>query len=116
MEEGVDSVTGGGEVSEKAKQPATKREIILRMIRNLMGPMEELRALRSESLPYLEMALALDPQLGRERVCRAVLRQRKGDRAGAVDDLRTLIENFPPEFNELQRRTLEGMLRGLENR
>lgn len=90
-------LTDSGELPEQFLEPATKRDILLRMLRNLLGSgFEETRAIR-ESLPYLDLVLAIDPKAAMERLTRAQLRQRIGEKAGARDDVNWLIENFPDD-------------------
>ena len=67
------------------------------MLRNLMSSVfDDSRSLR-ESLPYLNLVLAIDPQSAAERLTRAQMRQRLGEKAGAREDVTWLIENFPAD-------------------
>ena len=85
------------DLADEFLEPATKRDILLRMLRNLLGSgFEETRAIR-DSLPYLDLVLAIDPKAAVERLTRAQLRQRVGEKAGAREDVNWLIENFPDD-------------------
>ncbi len=107
LEEAAALVSEDGIVSKKARTPATNREIILRMIRNLLGPLIETRSPAREALPYLDLLLAIDPEAARERVSRAMLRERAGDRRGARADVGWLLEHLPEGSREEQREMLE---------
>jgi len=82
-------------------EPASKRDIILRMLYNLMGI-----ARRDDPaagpLPYLDAILAIAPDRAQERWVRAVLRYQTGRPRAAVADLDWLIEN-EPDGVDLQR-------------
>ncbi|HRH97420.1 MAG TPA: tetratricopeptide repeat protein, partial [Prosthecobacter sp.] len=54
------------------------------------------RSLR-ESLPYLNLVLAIDPKSAAERLTRAQMRQRLGEKSGAREDVNWLIDNFPED-------------------
>ncbi|MBE7496960.1 MAG: trypsin-like peptidase domain-containing protein [Verrucomicrobiaceae bacterium] len=85
------------ELAEEFLQPAAKRDILLRMLRNLLGSsFDETRSIR-ESMPYLDLVLAIDPTAATERLTRAQMRQRLGDKAAAREDVGWLIENFPED-------------------
>jgi regulator of sirC expression with transglutaminase-like and TPR domain len=67
------------------------------MLRNLLGSsFDETRSIR-ESMPYLDLVLAIDPTAAAERLTRAQMRQRLGEKAGAREDVNWLIENFPED-------------------
>lgn len=77
---------------------ATKREVIVRMLRNLLGiarSSEPPRVL----LGYLDLIVALDAGAATERLERAMARVRTGDRAGAKEDLQWLLDKESPEIN-----------------
>lgn len=75
-------------------KPAPKRQIIVRMLRNLVGI-----AMKSESvedaLKYLDVILSLDPDASTERWSRGMLRLRNGDDAGSKEDLKWLLDHGP---------------------
>jgi regulator of sirC expression with transglutaminase-like and TPR domain len=114
MEEGVASVSEDGMVPASAKRPAFKREILLRMVRNLLGPLMDSRNTSKEALPYLDIALALDPDAARERLARAFVRENLGERSAAAQDVRWMLEHLPPGLGEERRETLERWLGRLE--
>jgi S1-C subfamily serine protease/regulator of sirC expression with transglutaminase-like and TPR domain len=107
LEQAAALVSEDGVISQKARTPATNRDIILRMIRNLLGPLLESRGPAKESLPYLDLLLALDPEAARERVSRAMLRERSGDKRGARLDVGWLWEHLPEGAREEQKEMLE---------
>ena len=102
MEEAIEIVTDDGKVPEKSKQPAAKRDIVLRMIQNLLAPSMETRIPSKEGLPYLDLLLAINPDLHRERLSRAMLRETAGDRKGAATDVRWLLEHLPEGLRDEQ--------------
>jgi regulator of sirC expression with transglutaminase-like and TPR domain len=114
MDEAIADVSTDGWVPDKARQPASKREIILRMIQNLMGAPGESGAASLDSLPYLDLALALNPDSGRERVSRAAVRERLGDREGARGDVSWLLEHLPANVPEDSLSKLQAWLERLE--
>lgn len=90
-------LTDSGELPAESLLPARKGDILLRMLRNLLGSsFSETRSVR-ESLPYLDLVLAIDPGAAAERLTRAQLRQRLGEKAAAREDVGWLIENFPDD-------------------
>ncbi len=105
--EAADLVSGDGVLSDKATQPASHKEIVLRMIRNLLNPVLESRQASAEALPYLDLVLELDPDAPREHVNRALLRERLGNKAGARADVGWLLENLPDGKQEERREVLE---------
>lgn len=95
-------LSDSGQLPAESLLPARKGDIVLRMLRNLLGSSfnensarrSEAAALR-ESLPYLDLVLAIDPKAAVERLTRAQLRQRIGEKAAAREDVSWLIDNFP---------------------
>jgi S1-C subfamily serine protease/regulator of sirC expression with transglutaminase-like and TPR domain len=94
-------------------RPATKREIVLRMIKNLLASALDEEGRAQGAMPYLNLVLALDPQSPPERFARARLRQTSGDKPGATEDVRWLIENAG-ELPEGVRGQLERWLASME--
>lgn len=74
---------------------ATKREIIIRMLHNLIGVASRSGSPAS-ALPYLDVVLTLTPDAAEDRLQRAQLRIRTGDREGARQDLKWLLDHTPP--------------------
>ncbi len=80
-------------------RPATKKSVVLRMIKNLLGSALDEPEPAERALPYLNLVLALEPESPAERFARARLRQTSGDKAGAHDDVQWLLDHsgeLPP--------------------
>ncbi len=113
VEQAALALTEDGHFPEGALSPTTKQAILLRMLRNLMSSVfDDSRSLK-ESLPYLNLVLAIDPQSAAERLTRAQMRQRLGEKAGAREDVSWLIQNFPadapPELMQQLDRWLQSL-------
>ena len=74
---------------------ATKREIIVRMLRNLLGIVQR-GDTAAETLRYLDAILVLAPDSVPDRLGRAQLRLQTGDTAGAKADFKWLLDRQPP--------------------
>jgi regulator of sirC expression with transglutaminase-like and TPR domain len=74
---------------------ATKREIIVRMLRNLLGIAQRGEP-ATEALRYLDAIVALSPDSVPDRLLRAQLRLQTGDTAGAKADFKWLLDHKPP--------------------
>ena len=74
---------------------ATKREIIVRMLRNLLGIVQP-GDTAAETLRYLDAIVALTPDSVTDRLGRAQLRLQTGDTAGAKADFKWLLDRQPP--------------------
>lgn len=83
---------------EEHFRPATKRDIIVRMLKNIIAVTIQ-QEVPSRTLPYLDLLLALAPDDPNERWRRATLRLQSGHRAAAGEDLRWMVENKPPGFD-----------------
>lgn len=93
-------------------KPSTKRDIVMRMIKNLLASALDEEGKAQGAMPYLNLVLALDPQSPPERFARARLRQTSGDKPGATEDVRWLIENagdLPEGVRGQLERWLESM-------
>lgn len=88
---------------------ATKREILARMLRNLIGVSSRTGA-ETAALPYLDLLIAIVPNAPEERLQRARLRVQRGEREPAREDLLWLLDHTPPGLN---RDRLEELLRNL---
>jgi serine protease Do len=86
--------SSGRPLREEHLQPATKRDIILRIVRNLQGMARD-RESASDSLGYLDLIIDLAPESPMERLDRAILRLRNGDKPGAKEDLKWILEKEP---------------------
>ena len=103
----------GAELPPGSLEPARKRDILLRMLRNLLnGTLDEETGVK-EALPYLNLLLAVDPASAVERITRARMNERLGRRAEAVQDVLWLTENFPEDGPEELRQQLDGWLKSL---
>jgi serine protease Do len=90
--------------------PATKRDIIIRMLRNLANVAER-SEMPKNSLRYLDVVVALAPEAPLERLGRAMARLGTGDMSGAREDLQFVIEARPPGID---LRRIEDLYRRLE--
>ncbi len=103
VEQAALSMTSDGNIPEDYLQPTTKKAIIERMVRNLFNFTKDQDDLVTrESLPYLDLFLAIDPKSSEHRFLRANLRTSLGQKAAAHDDVTHLIDtlpdNAPPTF------------------
>jgi S1-C subfamily serine protease/regulator of sirC expression with transglutaminase-like and TPR domain len=90
--------TTGQMVDESHRHPAAPRAMILRLLYNLTSFSKK----PEQSLPYLDLILTLDPDSPGERLNRAFTRMRTGDKPGAKEDLKALLESAPAGL-DLQR-------------
>ena len=107
MEQGKALVAADAPIPAEMTRPAPEKEIILRMIRNLIP-----RALASQSAakvaaPYLDLVLAIEPGAFRERLNRARLREISGDKSAAAKDVAWVLDHPPQELDDTQRALLE---------
>ncbi len=82
---------------------ASARDIIVRMLRNLVGiEMNERRP--AEARSYIELILAVSPEESQERFQRALLRYQDQDFPGAKEDFDWLLQRRPPglDYDRLQ--------------
>jgi len=93
------------EVEDAFLRPATKPEIVARMIRNLMS-LGGHEPMLTDVVPYLGLLIATEPEELRHRFERYLARRTLGDRAGAREDLRSILDNPPVELDEEQLREL----------
>ncbi|TLD69379.1 trypsin-like serine protease [Phragmitibacter flavus] len=77
---------------------ATPRDMILRLLYNLVSFCE----VPEQSIPYLDLILAIDPNSTAERLNRALLRSRIGDSNGAREDL-DFLKKLAPAGVDLQK-------------
>jgi len=78
-----------------ALQPATKRELIIRLLRSLLTLASRSGA-SPDTLRYLDTLLVLAPDSALDRLARASARLQLGDSAGAKADFQWLLEHQPP--------------------
>lgn len=99
-QERVFEATGEG-FGESQLRPATKREIVVRMLRNLQG-LAEREGGPGGVLRYLELIVTLSPDSAVDRMRRAQLRLQARDPAGAKEDLKWILDR-KPEGVDLER-------------
>jgi serine protease Do len=92
-QERVLEATGEG-FRELDFRAATKREIILRMLRNLLGGLRGDES-SAEALRYLDAILALVPDGVSDRLSRARFRLQAGNAAGAKADFKWVLDHQP---------------------
>ena len=85
----------GRRLREEHLQPASKREIIVRMLRNLLGVAGK-GGDGANPRKYLDIIVELEPDAAMERWSRGMLRLQEGDRAGAKSDFRWLLDHQSP--------------------
>jgi regulator of sirC expression with transglutaminase-like and TPR domain len=100
LEEAVESVGASRSVAQKSLLPAPKRAIVLRMYQNLQAPYAESRTPAPESLPYLDLILALAPDSAGDRFSRALLHTHAGKKQAALADVEWLIDHLPDHTPE----------------
>jgi serine protease Do len=82
-------------VGEEDFRPAKKREIITRMLRNLLG-IAQRSGTSTEVLRYLDVIIAVNPDSPADRLIRARTQLQRGDNAAAKVDVRWLLDHEPP--------------------
>jgi serine protease Do len=85
-------------IFEEHFRAATKKEMIIRMLQNLIGLSSPADS-PSRALRYLEVAIAIGSDEPADHWRRAVLRWQGGNNAGAKEDLQWLIDKQPPGVN-----------------
>jgi len=75
-------------------KPAKKREIIVRMIRNLAGVARR-NGNPEDLLRYMNVVVALSPESAMDRLARARENIQRGENAAAREDLRWLLDHEP---------------------
>lgn len=93
------------ELVEDDLQPASRKQILLRMLGNLRG-LAERDGDHEAILRYLEAAIAIDPESVADRGMRAVARFQTGRRDAAVADLDWFLENQPAGLDLDQIRSM----------
>jgi regulator of sirC expression with transglutaminase-like and TPR domain len=82
-------------IDDDTFKPAKKREIVTRMLRNLLG-IAQRSGSASDAVRYLDAIVALNSDSAPDRLNRARLQMQRGDSAAAKVDLQWLIEHEPP--------------------
>ena len=104
----------GAPPMKSAFQPATSREIAVRMLRNLVGLEINQRKTPEAARDYLELLLAIEPDAAQERFQRALLKLQDDDMVGARQDIDWLLENRPPGLDYGRLEAFRGTLPGGE--
>lgn len=104
--------TTGLQLREEHLEPLSNRQILVRMLRNLIG-IEMASEDVGRALPYLDLLLALSPDESGERFQRTLLRFQAGLLTGAREDLSWLLDNRP---SGLEYERLEELLEFIDER
>lgn len=107
-------LTERGEFAEDSLEPSTKRDIILRMLNNLLSSTLDDATAIKETMPYLDLSIALDPDAAVQRINRARMKERLGLKKEAAEDVRWLTEHFPEDGPGEVRGQLQDWLDSLE--
>src|SRR6185503_8631149 len=91
------------QIGEEAFAPAKKRDIITRMLRNLLGIVQR-NGSATEALRYLDVIVALNPESAGDRLQRAQVQMRRGENAAAREDIRWILDHESPGI-DLERLT-----------
>lgn len=115
VEQAAESVLGDkNAISPSDVTAASKRQIITRMVHNLLGFTQgDNRLPPPEAIPYLSLLIALEPGDMSSHFQRAAARSSTGDHAGAREDLKVILDNPPPSMDEDQLRDLHSMYQRL---
>jgi regulator of sirC expression with transglutaminase-like and TPR domain len=108
------SIITGLRLNDKDFVPASKRDIITRMLRNLIHTAESQRN-SSDRLLYINAILAIDPTDSYTRALRAMIHYGEGQFQNALKDINNLISENPnnPEMApllEIRNRLIEKKL------
>ncbi len=97
----------GSSIDAKQLQPATPRHMILRMLYSMTGFSKK----PEQTLGYLDLILAIDPESSQERLSRALTRMKLNDVEGARSDLEKILEAQPKEMDMSKIESLYHSLR-----
>ena len=98
-----------GSVKSELVEAPKKRDIIVRMIRNLLKVAHDEEA-SADAVRYLDLIIALQPTASADRLERAKLRAQLNDTVGAKEDIQWLLDHSPPGI-PLER--LEDLMKSL---
>lgn len=84
----------GVALNEQHLAPARKKDIVVRMLHNLLG-IAQRSGSPADVMRYLDVLIALQPDDARERGLRALLRVQNDDVPGAREDLKWLLDHEP---------------------
>ncbi len=102
-------------LDEEYFEPARRKDIVARMIRNLLSNSMDGDKPTAASLPYLNLLLELEPDSASDRFTRAMLRGMGGDKPGAREDVQWLITQASSNLSGEQRFQLQQWLDSLED-
>jgi len=91
-------------------EPASARDIAVRMLRNLILIEIEQRSNPAGAEKYLDLLLSIEPDSAQERFQRALVRLQEKDRAGARADIDWLLEHRPPGIDYRRLEQFRGTL------
>lgn len=94
---------------EKDFEPATKKEIVVRMLHNLISVAESEKDM-SSMLRYLDGIVAVNPDAHEERWARAYFRFQGGQRQGSIEDCDYLLKHAPAVLDLERVRELRSIL------
>ena len=101
--------TSGRPLEDVDLRAATRREIVARILQNLLSVARDDRDAEA-MLRYTEMLVALEPSSGRQRFVRAVLRLQTGRHKEALADANWLLEHEPDDVDLSRVRELRDLL------
>jgi serine protease Do len=98
-----------------ALEPASEKDIILRMVNNLTAGVRNGEVeVTAKSAGHLSLQIALSESAPRERILRAGYRQKMGDKAGAREDIGWILHHPPEGLNPLMVEQLQNLYQSLE--
>ncbi|HUE69666.1 MAG TPA: tetratricopeptide repeat protein, partial [Pirellulaceae bacterium] len=100
----------GEPATDEHFRPSTERQILLRMLQNLLGVAQGKQD-KEAMLRYLEAMIAVDPELARERGLLAIVRFETGRRAAAVSGLDWFFDQKPAGVDLDQVRQMQEYFR-----
>jgi regulator of sirC expression with transglutaminase-like and TPR domain len=101
--------SAGRALEEKDLDAVTKKAILTRMLRNLLGIAQQARDTEA-MLRYLDTILAIAPEAAEERGARAVLRFQTGKQKESLADVDWLLEHQPEGLDLDKLREFRRML------
>lgn len=114
VEQAALQLSDNGVLTDEMLVATTKKAILWRMLRNLYISTTNAEGMPTrESLPYLSLFIAIDPESSEHLFLRASLRTKLGEKAAAREDVSKLIENFPANAPPGMKEQLESWLRSL---
>lgn len=100
----------GAPPEKSSFEPATARQIAVRMLRNLVDIEINREKTPAGAADYIELLLAIEPDAAQERFQRALLRIQDDNLPGAREDLDWLLEHRPPGIDYSRLEIFRGTL------